>query len=78
MITIQIDIELVESMLSAHTPYTGSVLLHEIKTTMETFIKNGLERGCTVSLREAFEAAWVELILLEASEESMSDEDAAF
>ena len=78
MITVKIDIELVESMLSAHTQYTGSVLLQEIQTTMETFIKNGLERGCTVSLREAFDNAWAELILLEASEESMSDEDAAF
>ena len=79
MITVKIKLELIESMMSKHTHYTGSVLLQEVQTTMENYIKNGLERGCTVSLREAFETAWVELVLLEVSEESMSsDEDSAF
>ena len=78
MITVQITLELVESLMSKHTHYTGSVLLQEIQTTMENFIKNGLERGCSVSIREAFESAWMELVLMEVSEESMSDNDEEF
>jgi hypothetical protein len=49
------------------------VLLHEIQLQMQDFISRGLLRGCKISLREAFEYAWEELVLETKSEESMSD-----
>jgi hypothetical protein len=78
MINVTIDVELVESLMSLHTQYTGSVLLQEIKSAMETYIKNGLERGCKVSLQQSFDNAWTELVLMEVSEESLSDLDEEF
>jgi hypothetical protein len=78
MIQISIALEMVESLMSKQTHYAGSVLLQEIKTSMETYIKNGLERGCKISLIEAFDDAWTELVFMEISEESLSDLDEEF
>ena len=71
MIEVKIELQLVESLVSETSTYTGTVLLCELRDTMQTFIKNGLERGCKVSVRGAFEFAWSELIV----EDGCSSED---
>lgn len=73
MIKIEIELELIETMIHEHSEHQGSVLLHEIQLQMQDFISRGLLRGCKISLREAFEYAWEELVLETKSEESMSD-----
>ena len=72
MIEVKIDLEMVESLVSETSTYTGTVLLCELRDMMQTYIKNGLERGCKVSVRGAFQYAWSELIVEEggSSEES--------
>ena len=72
MIEVKIDLEMVESLVSETSTYTGTVLLCELRDMMQTYIKNGLERGCKVSVRGAFQYAWSELIVEEGgtSEES--------
>lgn len=78
MIKVEITLELVESLMSKYTHYSGTVLLQEIKSSIEIYIKNGLERGCKLSLEEAFDNAWTELVLMDISEESMSAYDEEF
>ena len=72
MIEVKIELELVESLVSETSTYTGTVLLCELRDMMQTYIKNGLERGCKVSVRGSFQYAWSELIVEEggSSEES--------
>ena len=62
MIEVKIDLELVESLLAETSTFTGTVLLCELRDSMETYIQNGLLRGCTVSVRKAFDYAWSELV----------------
>ena len=78
MITVTIDVEFVESLMSVHTQYTGTVLLQEIKSAMETYLKNGLERGCKISVQQSFDYAWTELVLMEISEEELSQIEGDF
>ena len=73
MIEVKIDLQLVESLIAETSTYTGTVLLCELRDAMQTYIRNGLLRGCKVSLRNSFEYAWSELIVEE--EEFTSDSD---
>ena len=68
MITVTVQLELVESLLAENTRYTGTVLLCELRDSMQTFLSQGLMRGCKVSLRDAFDFAWSELVDEEMSE----------
>ena len=70
MIEIKIDLQLVESLISETSDYTGTVLLCELRDAMEAYIRNGLKRGCKVSLRGSFEYAWSELIVEDSDEEA--------
>ena len=72
MIEVKIELQLVESLVSETSTYTGTVLLCELRDMMQTYIINGLKRGCKVSVRGAFDYAWSELIVDEdvSSEES--------
>ena len=70
MIEIKIDLQLVESLISETSNYTGTVLLCELRDAMQTYIRNGLQRGCKVSLRGSFEYAWSELIVEDTDEEA--------
>ena len=70
MIEIKIDLQLVESLISETSNYTGTVLLCELRDAMQTYIRNGLQRGCKVSLRGSFEYAWSELIVEDSDEEA--------
>jgi hypothetical protein len=70
MIEIKIDLQLVESLISETSDYTGTVLLCELRDAMQTYIRNGLQRGCKVSLRGSFEYAWSELIVEDTDEEA--------
>ena len=72
MIKVDISLELVETMMFENSEHQGSVLLLEIKSQMEDFISRGLLRGCKLSLREAFDYAWEELVMETNSLESMS------
>ena len=62
MIEVKIDLELVESLLAETSAYTGTVLICELRDSMETYIQNVLLRGCTVCIRKAFDYAWSELV----------------
>ena len=73
MIEVKIDLQLVESLIAETSTYTGTVLLCELRDAMQTYIRNGLLRGCKVSLRNSFEYAWSELIVEE--EEFTSDSE---
>ena len=75
MITVTIDLELVESMVEESSAYSGTVLLCELRDTMQRYLGTGLMRGCKVSVRAAFKFAWSELVVEEItsdSEESIS------
>ena len=74
MIEVEIELQLVESLVSETSQYTGTVLLCELRDTMQTFIKNGLLRGCKVSLRGAFQYAWYELV----AEEDLSESEDSY
>lgn len=69
---VTLSFELVESLVEEGT-YTGSVLLLEIKEAMQKAICGGLVGGRSVSLREAFDEAWAELVLEEPNSMNMSD-----
>ena len=64
-VKVILKIELVESLIDQESIFTGSVLLLEIKEAMETSISAGLLNGDLVSLRFAFDEAWVELVEIE-------------
>ena len=74
MIEVKIDLQLVESLISETSTYTGTVLLCELRDAMQTYISNGLMRGCKVTLRGSFEYAWSELIV----DEDVSDSEELF
>ena len=63
MVDINITLEFIETLVDPN--FTGSVLLLELKEAMETSISVGLVSGCTVSIRQAFEEAWQELVVVE-------------
>ena len=77
-VEVTVSLELVESLINYDYKISGSVVVHEIKTAMEKYIANGLMRGCKVTLNEAFEACWVELVLVEPSSMEMSMESDYF
>jgi hypothetical protein len=72
MIEIKIDLQLVESLISETSNYTGTVLLCELRDAMQTYIRNGLMRGCSISLRGSFEYAWSELIVEDCDDEEFN------
>ena len=75
MIGVKIELELVESLVSETSTYTGTVLLCELRDSMQEFLEKGLMRGCMVSVRASFQHAWKDLVIEESSEESMSMEE---
>ena len=75
MIGVKIELELVESLVSETSTYTGTVLLCELRDTMQDFLEKGLMRGCMVSVRASFQHAWKELVIEESSDDSMSLEE---
>ena len=75
MIGVKIELELVESLVSETSTYTGTVLLCELRDSMQEFLEKGLMRGCMVSVRASFQHAWKELVIEESSEDSMSLEE---
>ena len=77
-VSVKLTLDLVESLISENTPYTGTVLLCEIRDSMQTFLRNGLVRGCTVSLQAAFQHAWDELISDEFSDENSDGQKDTF
>ena len=70
MIEVVIELQLVESLVSETSQYTGTVLLCELRDTMQVYIRNGLLRGCKVSLRDSFQYAWSELVVEDDLSES--------
>ena len=64
-IKISLSLELIESLVDVDSEMVGCVVLQEIQNSMEKFLVQGLARGCTVNLREAFDNAWSELVLQE-------------
>ena len=62
MIKISLSLELVESLICPHSSYYGSVMLLEIKQSMEEHIAKVLERGGKISLSNAFDHVWNELV----------------
>ena len=75
MIGVKIELELVESLVSETSTYTGTVLLCELRDSMQEFLEKGLMRGCMVSVRASFQHAWKDLVIEESSEDSMSMEE---
>ena len=67
MIEVEIPLDLVESLIDGGENYVGTVLLGELKDLMENSISVGLLEGRSVSIRGAFEEAWSELVVVEAS-----------
>lgn len=61
---VTITLELIESMIEEDT-CSGSVLVLELKHAMEHSISEGLVGGRCISLRDAFEEAWSELVVLD-------------
>ena len=57
---VNLSLELIESFIDGE--YSGSVVLLELKSLMETSICCGLVDGRKLSLRQVFEDAWKELI----------------
>ena len=57
---VNLSLELIESLIDGE--YSGSVVLLELKSLMETSICCGLVDGRKLSLRQVFEDAWKELI----------------
>ena len=57
---VNLSLELIESFIDGE--YSGSVVLLELKSLMETSICWGLVNGSAISLRKVFEEAWEELI----------------
>ena len=72
MIEVKIELELVESLIAETSTYTGTVLLCELRDSMQTYLRNGLLRGCKVSVRKSFDYAWSELVV---EGESMSESE---
>ena len=67
MIKVEIPLDLVESLIDGGENYVGTVLLLELKDLIEHSISVGLLKGRVVSIRGAFEEAWRELVVVEAS-----------
>ena len=74
-IHINIPIHLVETMVSPHSKFCGTVLLLEIKDQMESFLQDRLLQGMRVSIKESFEYSWNELVQIENKVIALSDDD---
>ena len=77
-IHVTVTLDLIESLINYDYKMCGTVVLQEIKTAMEKYIAKGLMRGCSVTLIDAFQAAWVDLVLVEPSTMEMSMESDYF
>ena len=77
-IQVTVTLDLVESLVNYDYKVCGTVVLQEIKTAMEKYISQGLMRGCSVTLKDAFDASWVDLVLVEPSTMEMSLETEYF
>ena len=77
-IQVTVTLDLVESLVNYDYKVCGTVVLQEIKTAMEKYISQGLMRGCSVTLKDAFDASWVDLVLVEPSTMEMSMESDYF
>ena len=77
-VTVVVTIDLVESLVNYDYKMCGTVVLQEVKVAMEKYISQGLMRGCAVTLKAAFEAAWGELVLVEPTSMEMSLESDYF
>ena len=77
-IKVTVTLDLIESLINYDYKMCGTVVLEEIKDMMEKYIAQGLMRGCSVTLKGAFDAAWVELVLVEPSTMEMSMETEYF
>jgi hypothetical protein len=73
-VVVTISMNLVESLVNQQAQLC-SVLLIELKHSMEIFIQNGLIRGCPVTLEGAFDCAWRDLVLEEPQSMSISDDE---
>jgi hypothetical protein len=62
MIEISLSLELVESLLCPQSSYYGSVMLLEIKESMQLYIAKVLVDGGSISLNNAFDHVWNELV----------------
>lgn len=69
---VTVSLDLVESLINDDYKLCGTVVLQEIKTAMEKYLAQGLMRGCKVTLKAAFEASWVELVVVEPTSMEMS------
>jgi hypothetical protein len=65
MLKIHLSLELVESLIDGDSDMVGSVVVVELKKSMERFLIQGLARGCNVNLQDSFDNAWSELVLQE-------------
>ena len=75
MATVTLTFDLVESLINRGSAYTGAVLLMELKESMEHSMKVGLMGGREVSLVQAFEEAWAELVVCEPNYDFSSDSE---
>lgn len=73
-LSVHISLALVESLIDQRSEIC-SVLLLELKHSIEVFLQNGLIRGCPVSLADAFNCAWRELVIEEPESMSLSDNE---
>jgi hypothetical protein len=79
MIQITIPLEMVETLICPKTSYYGSVLLLELKSAMEHYIATSLERGGAISISDAFNYVWSELVVSETDiSSSYEDEEDDF
>ena len=74
-VEVTVTVGLIESLINYDFKIGGSVVLQEIKIAMEKYLANGLMRGCSVTLKEAFEAAWVDLVLVSPTMEMSLETD---
>jgi hypothetical protein len=75
MIKISIPLELVESLICPKANYYGSVMLIEIRDAMQNYIGEVLLSGGSISLSDAFDFVWNELVCEETdiSSDFLSD-----
>jgi hypothetical protein len=71
---IELELELVETLIHPKTSYYGSVMLLELKDAMESRLKKVLLRGGKISISEAFNYVWNELIVTDTELSSSYDD----
>ena len=75
MIQITLPLELVETLICPKTSYYGSVMLLELKDAMEHYISTTLQRGGAISISDAFNYVWSELVVSETDISSSYEDD---